>query len=580
MQIFRTHKKGFLSLLLVIFFLVVFFLPSPSPEKSANQTFEEYLQNWFVEDVSSNPLNLHYTLADPSSYGITMTNFQLNSSQDTSVIYKNRLDILYNIPSEQLSDANQLTQQILCLAYETELEADAYLLLNEVLSPSLGIQAQLPILLAEYTFREEEDIQNYLRMLSSVYSYFEDILAFEQEKALQGTFMSDTTATRIIEQCSAFIANPENNYLDSIFHSNLDALEHLTEKKKTTYQALHTKLIQTQIIPAYQMLIDRLTELKGSGKNENGLYYYPNGTKYYEYLLKSNCGLYESVSDIQNRLLQQMEQDLLTSEEIITRNPAALENYSTAETDYTQSPQQILETLQQTLLQDFPPISNVNYEVKYVHEDLEEYLSPAFYLTPPIDTLSPNTIYINGNEELKGIHLFTTLAHEGFPGHLYQTIYFSSCNPTPIRQLLNFSGYVEGWATYVESYAYSYYDNNSDISRLNQINQSMNLCILSFLDTKIHYDGWTLSETSAYLDYFSITDPAIHQEIFQTIIESPSNYVKYYVGSLHFADLREQIKLQMGENFSLSEFHKKILEIGPCQFPILEREVQKYFLPD
>ena len=197
--------------------------------------------------------------------------------------------------------------------------------------------------------------------------------------------------------------------------------------------------------------------------------------------------------------------------------------------------------------------------------------------TPPIDALSPNTIFINPTGNLQGINLFTTLAHEGFPGHLYQTIYFCSTNPAPIRHLLNFGGYIEGWATYIETYAYGYYDNNSDISVLSRINQSMNLCILSLLDTKIHYEGWTLSETASYLNYLGITDTSVQQEIFQIIVETPSNYVKYYVGSLHFTDLRDTVKNNLGDDFSLHAFHKKVLEIGPCQFSILEQEITKYF---
>lgn len=575
-----TPKKVLFALLLFltpILLCLLLTIPKPAQGKSPDETFEEQLYSWFVEDVSNNPLNLHYTLANPESYGINNANFQLNSSIDTSAIYEQRLNILNKFATEKLSKENQLTKNILHLAYETELSGEPYFLLNEILSPSLGIQAQLPILLAEYTFRKESDIQNYLRMLTSVYSYFEDILAFEKEKAQQGTFMSDASVDRIVEQCDAFISTPENNYLHSIFQTSINEMELLSEGKKNSYISLHNKLIQTQILPAYQMLIDELLELKGSGKNPNGLYYFENGAAYYEYLIKSNCGLEESVSQIQDRLLLQMEKDLRTSEEIINRNPNALEEFSQKQEDYFQSPQEILTFLQNTLITDFPTLKDVDYEVKYVHKDLEEYLSPAFYLTPPIDVLSPNTIFINPNGNLQGIDLFTTLAHEGFPGHLYQTIYFCSTNPAPIRHLLNFGGYIEGWATYVESYAYGYYDNSSDISTLSRINQSMNLCILSLLDTKIHYEGWTLSETATFLNYFGITETSVHQEIFQMIVETPSNYVKYYAGSLQFADLRDAVKNKLGDDFSLQQFHKKILEIGPCQFSILEEEVNEYF---
>ncbi len=581
MKKFYNRKKILFILLLCITPILLYFLlnsPKTPKSKSPDEAFEEQLHIWFLEDVCNNPLNLHYTLANPENYGITQANLQLNENSVTCETYKQRLTILNHFIDEELTKQNQLTKNLLSFTYQIELEGENYTLLNEILSPTLGIQAQLPILLAEYTFRKESDIQNYLRMLTSIPSYFENILSFEKEKAQYGTFMSDISVDRIIEQCNSFICNPEKNYLHSIFQDSIQEIKDLSDTKKSSYIALHNKLIQTQIIPSYQMLIDGLLQLKGSGHNPNGLYYFPNGTAYYEYLLKSNCGLEEAVSQIQERLLQQMKHDLEFSEEIINRNPDALDEFTNADS-ILHSPQQILNFLQDKLTTDFPSLESIDYDIKYVHEDLEEYLSPAFYLTPPIDTLSPNTIFINRAGNLRGIDLFTTLAHEGFPGHLYQTLYFCSTNPVPIRHLLNFGGYVEGWATYIENYAFDYYDNSSDICTLNKINQSINLCLLSLLDTKIHYEGWTLSEVSTYLDSFGITDPCIQQEIFQMIVETPSNYIKYYIGSLHFADLRDNVKRKLGKDFSLLEFHKKVLEIGPCPFSILEKEIALAFYP-
>ncbi len=40
--------------------------------------------------------------------------------------------------------------------------------------------------------------------------------------------------------------------------------------------------------------------------------------------------------------------------------------------------------------------------------------------------------------------MFSTLAHEGYPGHLYQTNYFLSTNPSPLRTFLHCDGYDEG----------------------------------------------------------------------------------------------------------------------------------------
>lgn len=550
-----------------------------------NHQFEAFTDALFTADVCGNALNLHYTLAHPEELGITEYSVSLGCFDPAQVsagriAYENRRSSLQSFPSEQLTQENRLTRDILCLAYETELLPGNNYLLEEYLSPSLGSQAQLPVLLAEYTFRKEQDVQDYLKLLASVDTYFEGILTFEQMKSQNGTFMSDRTADRIISQCSSFIQKPDENYLASVFTEKLSGLSELSEKKQEAYRKLHEKILKEQVLPAYQSLIDGLYLLKGTGKNTGGLCGFTGGKAYYEYLLKSSCGIYESVADIQTRLLAQLQLDMSECGEIINRSPGLLGKLSHSDSaaqssssdgSDASSPEEILETLQEKLVQDFPAAPDTAYQVKYVHEDLEAYLSPAFYLTPPVDTLSPNDIYINRYANLTGIQLFTTLAHEGFPGHLYQTITFAATDPPRIRHVLNMGGYVEGWATYVETYAYGYADTDSDLSRLEWLNRSLNLCLLSLLDTGIHYDGWDKIRSAEFLSNFGITSSDTQEEIYQVIVEDPANYLKYYMGYLHFLDLREDQKKELGENFDIKEFHKKILEIGPCQFPILEK---------
>ena len=663
MQIFKKPSRRvlwgiFLALLLVLVPLAVV----TGKKIYSNYRFLSYTDQLFAREMSQSCLNLHYTLADPASCGITRYSTSLGSF-DTSqismqyVTLENRLKKLDSFPFQDLSLKNRLAYDVLRLALETDLSGGNYYLLNEVLSPTLGTQAQLPILLAEYTFRTEQDIQDYLKLLSSVDEYFQGIISFERLKSREGTFMSDTTADRVISQCQAFIRDPDSNYLDSIFRDKIQSFPSLSEKKQNAYIELHSQLIRETLIPAYENLIQGLSELKGTGGNSGGLCGFSGGKEYYEYLLKSNCGLYDSVPQIQTRLLAQLQADVVESSQLLAQHPQLASRITQAasapaavsaasilsgsgnsawetsgsgsdqessgsscsdqepsgsscsdqessgssssnqepsggsaddhsgsssgtsdqvsdSSSGSSSPEDILEILKEKLKADFPDAPAASYEIKSVHEDLEEYLSPAFYLTPPIDTLAPNAIYINGHADLSGSELFTTLAHEGFPGHLYQTVTFASTKSPNIRHMMNMGGYVEGWATYVESYAYQYQEQEEALSRLQWLNRSLNLCIYSLLDTGIHYDGWTLDKTSRFLSGFGITDPETTAEIYQVIVEDPTNYLKYYMGCLSFMDLRDEQMEALGNEFDLKGFHQAVLEIGPCQFPVLEKFVK------
>lgn len=571
----KLSAKKLLPLILPFLFLAGIWLGVFASQKT-DREFDSYTRSLFVSQLSGSTLSLHYTLADPAAWDLDRQEVSLGSAvaEDPAALrsfLENSRSLLESFPYESLSRENQLTYDILHLFFDTELSAENEYILAEVLSPALGIQAQLPSLLAEYTLRSEKDVIDYLNLLRDIPSYFETIIDLEKEKADRGYFMSDATADRIIDQCSDFISSGDNNYLNAVFSENLEQVPGLDETQKENSLRLHRDAVKHYVLPAYENLISALTSLKGSGTNENGLYYLSGGRAYYTYLLKSSCGIYDSVEELQTRLANQLLADYKEIRAILEEDPSLAASLLQENSQSGRTPEQILSSLQEQIKKDFPEISDVAYEVKYIHEDLKEHLSPAFYLTPPIDTGNPNLIYLNPDSRLRGIELYTTLAHEGFPGHLYQSQFFLSKDHPAVRHTLNMGGYVEGWATYIESYAYLYGSENQQLGRLHWLNRAMNLCLYSLLDIGIHYYGWTCEKAAKYLENFGVSDRAVCREIFQIIVEDPANYLKYYGGCLKFMDLKEEASRQ--EDFHPIDFHEKVLETGPCQFPILEKYV-------
>ena len=546
----KLSAKKLLPLILPFLFLAGIWLGVFASQKT-DREFDSYTRSLFVSQLSGSTLSLHYTLADPAAWDLDRQEVSLGSAvaEDPSALrsfLENSRSLLESFPYESLSRENQLTYDILHIFFDPELSADNEYILAEVLSPALGIQAQLPSLLAEYTLRSEKDVIDYLNLLRDIPSYFETIIDFEKEKADRGYFMSDATADRIIDQCSDFISSGDNNYLNAVFSENLEQVPGLDETQKENSLRLHRDAVKHYVLPAYENLISALTSLKGSGTNENGLYYLSGGRAYYTYLLKSSCGIYDSVEELQTRLANQLLADYKEIRAILEEDPSLAASLLQENSQSGRTPEQILSSLQEQIKKDFPEISDVAYEVKYIHEDLKEHLSPAFYLTPPIDTGSPNLIYLNPDSRLRGIELYTTLAHEGFPGHLYQSQFFLSKDHPAVRHTLNMGGYVEGWATYIESYAYLYGSENQQLGRLHWLNRAMNLCLYSLLDIGIHYYGWTCEKAAKYLENFGVSDRAVCREIFQIIVEDPANYLKYYGGCLKFMDLKEEASREGG----------------------------------
>lgn len=586
MKAFLSKKRHLVILgliLLLCFGISVFCLRYPFSQDARFQRFTDRIA---LEEFSSNTLNLHYTLAYPQDYGIKDYTISLGtmepdvlkqSGKQLAALQKKLEDFSY----ENLSSENRMIYDMLRLDFSLQLSAADFYLLQEPLGPNLGIQAQLPALLAEYTFRVPQDIQDYFSLLTCIPEYFNSILEFEKEKSAQGLFMNDTCAKGIIQQCTAFSSQKEENFLDVMFEEQLADLKQqkvITQKQADSYKSMHKKLLKKCVFPAYENLAEGLEKLCGTGKNLGGLCHLPNGAQYYEYLLKNNVGDFRPIPEIQQRLMEQLKADTMAIQNLLQQDPSLFSKAAKLTQSTTYSPQEMLAYLNQTMTRDFPSLKAPDYEVKAVPKAMEDFSSPAFYLTPPLDTLSPNAIYINGASQVSETELFTTLAHEGFPGHLYQTLYFGRQQPSLIREFLGCSGYVEGWATYVESMAYGYGAEFLNISpqvmELLNRNRSISLCLYSILDIGIHYQGWTLQEVTNTLSSFGIASQEICQEIFQYIVENPTNYLKYYLGFLNFTDLRTTVENKKGTDFQLKDFHQKILEIGPAPFPV----VKKYLL--
>ena len=318
-------------------------------------------------------------------------------------------------------------------------------------------------------------------------------------------------------------------------------MDFLSEEEKKAYVDSNRAAVFGHVFPAYEQLIDGLNKLKGTGTNPYGLSYYEQGKDYYTALVACTVGTGRTMEEVKALINEQMDTDLHTIAKIIGNHPELLQTASRSIEQM--EPQFILETLEQKIQKDFPSVEHVSYEVKYVDPSLEAYLSPAFYLTPPMDRMNEHTIYINPAGNYDSLSLFTTLAHEGYPGHLYQTIYENSCDLDPVRNLFYFGGYIEGWATYVERYSYFYTTLDPDMAALLSANSGISLGLYAKLDVGIHYDGWTPEDASDFLANYGINNDNTVHSIYQAIVQNPGNYLKYYLGAAEIQKLKEQVLL-------------------------------------
>ena len=587
---------------LAFLLLSVIFLFFSSRDAAA---FRKFSDDFFVSELTGNTLNMHYTIANPANYGIDsytpiLPSYSRERKDNSAQEINKTLKLLQSINPERLSEEDAYTYRLLLPYLNNEKQGMELYYYANPLSPSSGMQSQLPILLAEYTFRNKQDVTDYLSLLDQTDTYFAGITDYMKDQSAQGLFMPDYSVDKVIQQCDtimdASLLKSETHFLNSTFEERLNTLLKngvITEEEKASYLAENSRLLTTVMLPAYQKLGDELLLLKGSGTNEKGLAHYPHGKEYYRYLLRATSGSYREIEDIKMMLFQDFDKNYEALYELSQENPslATMTEDSIADFVY-QKPSDMLKNLQQMMEPDFPALTQVAENVmpvctvKSISKNLEQYCSPAFYLTPPLDDIQENVIYINQKNNPKGVELYTTLAHEGYPGHLYQTVYsqlyFHQIDANPIRSLLNYGGYVEGWAMYVELESYNYakaiMKNTSPEAEVlyesYKLDRQIQLCLYSLLDITIHYEGADYAQVHKMLASIGISTPATTRAIYEYIAEEPTNYLKYYLGYLEILELKNEAKQLWGDSYSDYRFHEFYLEHGPADFPNLLNELK------
>ncbi len=574
-----------------------------------SRKFTELTSEVFVNELLPNTLNMHYTVARPADYGIYSyaATLPVYSHKETMVSHaqlENYLRTLAGIRPEKLAPEDAYTYLLLNDYLETASLGASFPYYEEPLSPGSGIQSQLPTLLAEYTFRTKRDVLDYLELLSQSKDYFEGFIRYEQEKAEVGLLMPDYSLEKVRLQCNTILTKKElaagTHFLQTTFRERLQELHAqgiITEKEASHFLTTNDTLLATVMLPAYESLSDALFLLQGKGANEEGLAHTPKGKEYYAYLIRRTTGSYHTLEEIKAMLYQRFAEEFRQLETLLSKYPS-LASLAKADNNGTHfpltAPEEILADLQERMTEEFPAFPAASGQaapscrVKTVSDSLEPFSAPAFYLTPPLDDSSNNVIYINESDCPAGLSLYTTLAHEGYPGHLYQSVYHQLYRQkeklSPVRELLWYGGYLEGWALYTEFIAYDYsadiireagYPEEALLYTLEKCNRSLQLCLFSILDFAIHYDGASPEEVTQLLSGFGISEPETCRSIYEYIVEEPANYLKYYLGYLEILLLKEEARTLWGTGYSELRFHTFFLENGPADFKNLSRRLKQ-----
>ena len=550
--------------------------------------FDRFLNSCFREYAAENTVTLHFKLSNPSAYGIktpvspTYGDFSSDTLKKNCSRSKELLQKLYPFPTSSLTKKQKLTWQIFQDYLNESIMNEKYILYSSPLGTN-GLQSEIPVTLSEYRLDNEKDIKDYLSLVNQVPELFTQILDFEQERRNAGLISPSFVISDTIDQIDQFLnASEENNPLIQSFEDRLTEVESLSKDQKASYIANNRLLVTDKVLPAYKSLKTSLQAYTNDSKNTSSkerLCEYKNGQDYYKFLLMSNVGTDFSPEDCITILEAQLKNTVKDISSLTAKNKDLYTEYLSA-TPALSAPKEIMNTLKNDSLIDFPEIKNISCQLKNVPDALSGTSACAFYLVPPIDSTKDNIIYIN-KSRVDSNELFSTLAHEGYPGHLYQTNYFLTTNPSPLRTFLHCAGYDEGWGTYAQLYSYNFIEfknvdeqTTKQLRQLYRDNDLLSLSLSSLCDLYVNYKNYDENALANYLQTYGI-DKDSAQNLYRYVIENPTTYLSYSIGYYELDQLKQTMSDSLGKAFKISDFHEAVLNVGSCNFSILRQEIEK-----
>ncbi|MEG2306908.1 MAG: DUF885 domain-containing protein [Erysipelotrichaceae bacterium] len=547
------------------------------------KTFDEFVEKMPGEFYHEDDLNINYTFEHPENFGYkkTLLKLPVPNQKDYNESISDSKKLMAQLKSfdrTSLKGQDKVTYDILLDYFKVDKNhEDFYYFENNLLGSFIGFQAQLPLLLVEFKFNNKNDLNSYFNILKTSEATFKKYAEFEKERQEREVGMSKVIVRKVIEQCDNFVKE-ENIFLADLINEKIDTFTFLNEQEKVDAKLKNTKLVNTDLRNAYVTLGKQLKQLEKSATNKDGgLSTLKNGKAYYEYLLKQSTGVDMTPKEVKQYLENKQEEIMNEMMQLIMKHPEWAQDYPQQPTfSATQTASETLDYLGAKITEDFPALATLNYKVNPVPDSMKDNFSPAAFITSrvdaPIDT--PSAIFINGEYNPS---IFTTVAHEGYPGHMYQDAYFKSLQLDTIRYMINYQGYAEGWATYVENISNEYMGGDPDIVKFYQLNSSYTNATIGLLDIDIHYESMNRKEFSKKLiELFGDLPQKDIDEQYDLILETPANYNAYYLSCFMLQDYRAKAEKALGNKFDLKAFNQVILDCGPSPFKVIEKQVNAY----
>ena len=570
-----------------------------------NEEFASFLDEFFVAYLEGDQLSCNIFCENPADFGLehyeaswyTYEPYTDEDIEDGKAQFNELLAELEAYKDARLSTKQQIAYTNIYKFLNFYIDfyniEDANLMKIVYVDSFGGYVADFGTYMEAYSLRSEQEVKDIVDYINSTKTAFPSYVTFVMDKANAGYALSDYTI-REMRTYLKEILDSEEYYLEDILHAKVDALSFLDDAAKESYKTQISTAISSSFFPGVQELYTGLEGCLGLLETEDEGYWavYEQGKEMYLLELNDLLGYDDFntesyIKDIEaafgqaNALVSRTQSAVVRKFNVSTY--AQLEQVLAKYKIYDGTPEEMMEYLKEFAKTIVPELeTDPNIVIKNM-DDASAKVSNAvaYYMKSALDNKSSEYITLNPLKLGDSNDVLGTLAHEGYPGHLYAYVYSKEQGLSNLSTIMTSTAHGEGWATYVELKLYEYAKANSTDEDFKLImdylyaSQLSGFLLETRLDAGIHLEGWTVSQVGDYLTENGYNGSAA-QDIYNLLIEMPSGYAAYGYGKLVFNKLHNEAKELLGAAYNEIEFNAMLLSNGWTSLGELQNTYNEY----
>lgn len=551
------------------------------------QDFEDYLKDTMVS-VYSDYTSMHQLFLNPEDYGIDPDTVEVNLgsrfSQDdldqSRQAAQEDLDKLQSFDRDQLTaDQQDLYDSLLFNAeINNELSDSKFDYYQSLFSPLSGLQAAISETFADWEVRNEKDVQDMITVMEDVRPYIDSALDYTEKQADMGYLVNNLSD--VVDYCQGIVDKGMDSSILTVLE---DAIDGLGLSNADDYKDQLKEAYQDSFLPAYQDMVDRLTPLEDK-EVQGGLAALPNGKEYYELTAEASLGYSIDIDDFKDDMQGWFDSNMSSLIRAAQKDSSAYSSlYDGSISTGFNSYEDILDFVDQHMQDDFPQVSDLEWNITDMNEEvISDAGVAAYFVVPPVDGDNTRQMRVNPNYgDIDSLDVYNTVAHEGLPGHMFQFAYMYDNDSLYVKTLADNTAYTEGYAVYA-SYQAMQYLVDQDLISADQLdcylyNEQSIYAMINVLDIGINYEDWSLDDALDYVDQcgFSMDESDLQSQYDQLRCD-PCTFFSYYGGLKKIQDLKQKARDKMGSRFTEQGFNNALLSGGCLCFDAVERHIDQY----